>query len=95
MTRFLLSAINGAKSTEGNKLVESLQGQRFKDGAQDVFFREWDHQLIRRPVIGTAQANGSDKWDTLKVSSQSATSAADLDRLFGSKEEVGCNMEAL
>jgi branched-chain amino acid transport system substrate-binding protein len=95
MTRFLLSAIGAAKSTEGNKLVESLEGQRFKDGAQDVFFRDWDHQMIRRPVIGTAQANGADKWDTLKVSARSPSSTSDLDRLFGSKEEVGCNMEAL
>jgi branched-chain amino acid transport system substrate-binding protein len=95
MTRFLLRAIEGANSTESDKLVQALEGQRFKDGNQEVYFRDWDHQLIRRPVVGTAQANVTDKWDTLKVRAQSAADAADLGRLFGARDDVGCNMEAL
>ena len=95
MTRFLMAAIEQAKSVESNKLVEALESLRFKDGNQDVGFREWDHQLIRRPVVGMAQANATDKWDTLKVKSQAVADAAELGRLFGSKEDVGCAMEPL
>jgi branched-chain amino acid transport system substrate-binding protein len=95
MTRFLLSSIEGGKSTDPVKLVEALEGLRFKDGNQEIGFRDWDHQLIRRPVVGTAQANPSDKWDTLKVKPQAAADAAELGRLFGSKEEIGCSMEAI
>lgn len=95
MTRFLIAAIEQAKSVESNKLVEALESLRFKDGNQDVGFREWDHQLIRRPVVGVAQANATDKWDTLKVKSQAVADAAELGRLFGSKEDVGCTMEPL
>ena len=95
MTRFLIAAIEQAKSVESNKLVEALESLRFKDGNQDVGFREWDHQLIRRPVVGMAQANATDKWDTLKVKPQAVADAAELDRLFGSKEDVGCTMEPL
>jgi branched-chain amino acid transport system substrate-binding protein len=95
MTRFLMAAIEQAKSVESNKLVEALESLRFKDGNQDVGFREWDHQLIRRPVVGMAQANATDKWDTLKVKSQAVADAAELGRLFGSKEDVGCTMEPL
>jgi branched-chain amino acid transport system substrate-binding protein len=95
MTRFLLRAIEGANSTESDKLVQALEGLRFKDGNQEVHFRDWDHQLIRRPVVGTTQPNAADKWDTLKVKPQSAADAAELGRLFGAKEDVGCNMETL
>jgi branched-chain amino acid transport system substrate-binding protein len=95
ITRFLLAAVESAGSVDGNKLVEALEGLKFKDGADETTFRNWDHQMIRRPVIGTAQANPADKWDTLKIKSLAASSAAELDGLFGSKEEVGCNMEAL
>ena len=49
--------------------------------------------MIRRPIIGTAQANGADQLDTLKVSAHSPSSTSDLEHLFGLKEEVGCNME--
>jgi branched-chain amino acid transport system substrate-binding protein len=95
MMRFLLAAIESAKSTESNRLVEVLQDMRFKDGAQDVMFRDWDHQLLRRPVIGTAQFNANDKWDTLKVKPLAAAGGAELEALFGSKEQVGCTMEGL
>ena len=95
MTRFLMAAIEQAKSVESNKLVGALESLRFKDGKQDVGFREWDHQLIRRPVVGTAQANATDKWDTLKVKSQAVADAAELGRLFGSREDIGCTMETL
>ena len=95
MTRLLMGAIENAKSVESNKLVEALEALRFKDGNQDVGFREWDHQLIRRPVVGTAQPNATDKWDTLKVKPQAVVDTAELDRLFGSKEDIGCTMEAL
>src|ERR1700733_2029856 len=77
-----------AKSTESNKFVEALEGLRFKDGDRSVSFRDWDHQLIRRPVVGTAQPNPSSNWDTLKVKPLPATSTAELERLFGSKEEI-------
>jgi branched-chain amino acid transport system substrate-binding protein len=95
MTRFLLAAIEEAKSTDSGKLVEALEGLRFKDGTQQIAFRLWDHQLIRPPVVGVAQPNPKDNWDTLKVTSSAAMDAAGLDALFGAKEEIGCNMESL
>ena len=95
MTRFVLAAIEQAKSTDGNKLVESLESLKFKVGSSTVSFREWDHQLIRRPVIGVAQANPADQWDTLKMKTQAAAGQAELEQLFGSKDEIGCAMESL
>jgi branched-chain amino acid transport system substrate-binding protein len=95
ITNFALAAIEQAKSTDSNKLVESLESLKFKVGSSTVSFRQWDHQLINRPVMGTAQANPTDQWDTLKMKSQAEASAADLEKLFGSKEEIGCTMEAL
>jgi branched-chain amino acid transport system substrate-binding protein len=95
MTRFLLAAIEDAKSTDSAKLVEALESLQFKDGTQKTAFRPWDHQLIRRPVVGVAQPNPKDHWDTLKVTSSAAMDAAGIDALFGAKEEIGCNMESL
>jgi hypothetical protein len=45
--------------------------------------------------MGSAQANHSDQWDTLKMKAQAADSAAELEQLFGSKDEIGCTMEAI
>ncbi|WP_439358575.1 ABC transporter substrate-binding protein [Bradyrhizobium sp. DASA03007] len=95
MTRFALAAIEQAKSTDANKLVETLESLKFKVGSSAVSFREWDHQLIRRPVMGTAQANPADQWDTLKMKAQAVAGEAELQQLFGSKDEIGCAMEAL
>jgi branched-chain amino acid transport system substrate-binding protein len=95
MTRLALAAIEQAKSTDANKLVESLESLKFKVGSSTVSFRDWDHQLIRRPVMGSAQTNPSDQWDTLKMKTQTDASAAELERWFGSKEEIGCAMDAL
>ncbi|WP_440640917.1 ABC transporter substrate-binding protein [Bradyrhizobium sp. PUT101] len=95
MARFVLAAIEQAKSTDSNKLVESLESLKFKVGSSTASFREWDHQLINRPVMGTAQANPADQWDTLKMKAQAEASAGELEKLFGSKDEIGCAMEAL
>jgi branched-chain amino acid transport system substrate-binding protein len=95
MTRFLLEAIESAKSIDPAKIVEALEGLRFKDGAQQVGFRSWDHQLIRRPVVAVAQPNPKDNWDTLKVTSTAPMDVAALEGLFGTKEEIGCNMDSL
>lgn len=95
MTRFALAAIEQAKSTDSNRLVESIEALKFKVGSSTVSFREWDHQLIRSPVIGAAQANPTDQWDTLKMKAQAAAGDAELERLFGSSDAIGCAMEAL
>lgn len=95
MTRYLLAAVENAKSVDAAKLVAALEALQFKDGSQQVGFREWDHQLIRQPVVATAQPNPKDNWDTLKVTSKSSADAKALGALFGAKEEIGCAMESI
>jgi branched-chain amino acid transport system substrate-binding protein len=94
MARFLLAALENAKSTDPAKVVGALETLHFKDGSQRTSFRDWDHQLIRRPVVGVAKPNPNDNWDTLKVTSTAPMEKPALEALFGTKEEIGCNMEA-
>lgn len=91
----LAAAINHAKSTDRVAITQALTSMKLSDGGLPLGFREWDHQLTRRLVVGAAQANPKDKWDVLTVKSAKPTSADELNRLYGNKAEVGCNMASI
>jgi branched-chain amino acid transport system substrate-binding protein len=93
--RLLLAAVEQAKSVDPVAVTRGLTGFRLNDGSLPMSFREWDHQLMRRVVVGTAKANPADKWDVVQVKSQRPVNAAELDRLYGDKVEIGCRMAAI
>jgi branched-chain amino acid transport system substrate-binding protein len=87
--RLLLAAAARAKSTEPAMLAQSLTTMPFRNGRLPLRFRGFDHQLIRRPIVGIAHANAQDKWDVLNVKSKALSQSA-LERLYEPKEEVVC-----
>jgi branched-chain amino acid transport system substrate-binding protein len=91
----LAAAINQAKSTDRVAITQALTTMKLSDGGLPFGFRDWDHQLTRRLVVGAAKQNTKDKWDVLTVKSAKPTSADELNKLYGSKAEVGCNMAPL
>ncbi len=91
----LAAAIDHAKSTERVAITQALTAMKLSDGGLPFGFRDWDHQLTRRLVVGFAQQNAKDKWDVLKVRSARPTNAEELNRLYGSKAEVGCKMASI
>lgn len=90
--RLLAAAVAEAKSVDPVAVTKGLTAMRLQDGQLPLGFRSWDHQLIRRPVVGVARANPKDKWDILDVKSTLPANAGELDRLYGTQAEVGCRM---
>ncbi|MFX1677099.1 ABC transporter substrate-binding protein [Paraburkholderia sp. A2WS-5] len=93
-TRALLKAVNEAKSTSGGDIVQSLETVQVGDSSSPAYFRPWDHQLLRRWTVFKVKDHITDKWDWLNQVSVVPQNPADLDRLYGSRQEIGCTMAA-
>ena len=93
--RALLDSIEAAKSTDAKAIVTELEKWKNSEEAFPFFFRDWDHQMVRPAVIVGVKKQISDKWDYFDVLKNTSESAADTEKAFGTKEEVGCNMPAL
>jgi branched-chain amino acid transport system substrate-binding protein len=93
-TRALLKALKKAKSTSGADIVQSLETVQFGDSSGPAYFRPWDHQMLRRWTVFKVKDHITDKWDWLNQVSVVPQNPADLDRLYGSRQEIGCTMAA-
>jgi branched-chain amino acid transport system substrate-binding protein len=93
--RSLLESINAAKSTDPKAIVTQLEKWKNTDGAFPFYYREWDHQLVRPSVVVRVKSKITDKYDFFDVVRDTSNSAADTEKAFGDKQEVGCNMPPL
>jgi branched-chain amino acid transport system substrate-binding protein len=89
----ILTAIRETKSTDTMKLIQFLEQHKF-EGYKDmpIWFRDFDHQLIQPTLVVEVKKNPPDKYDYFNVVAEYPQNAADLDKYFGSKEEIGCKM---
>ena len=91
-TRALLAGVNQAKSTSGPDIVQSLETVQFGDSSGPAYFRPWDHQMLRRWTVFKVKDHITDKWDWLNQVSAVPQNPAELDSLYGTKQEIGCTM---
>lgn len=91
--RMLLSGIDKAQSTDSSKLVEALEQMRLQEGDTPLYYRDWDHQLLRRFLFVKVKPKITG-MDYVDVISEAPGKGGDLDAMFGSKQEIGCRMEA-
>lgn len=92
--RSLLGGIEQAQSVKPLDIVRGLETARFDDGAIPAYYRAWDHQMLRRCLVLKVKQPITDKWDWLDVIKVAPGNPAELDAMFGTKAEVGCQMEA-
>lgn len=92
--RALLGGLQQAKSVQPADIVRGLETVRIDDGAMPAYFRSWDHQMLRRCLVLKVKDKITDKWDWLDVIKVAPENPADLETLFGTKEEIGCSMGA-
>ena len=78
--------------TEPAKIVQGILDWRPSDGGM---FREWDHQMLRRVTVVKTKEHITDRWDFFDVLALAPKDAADIPKVYGTKEEVGCKMDAL
>jgi branched-chain amino acid transport system substrate-binding protein len=93
--RSLLDSINAAKSTDPKAIVTQLEKWKDTDGSLPVYYRPWDHQLIRPSVVVKVKSKITDKYDYFDVMRDTSTTAADTEKAFGNQQEIGCKMPAL
>jgi branched-chain amino acid transport system substrate-binding protein len=91
-TRMLLAGIEKAGSTQGPEIVHALESLRIMEGNSPIYYRAWDHQMIRRTLVMGVRANITDPLDVLEVKQSVPSSPEGLEPLYGTQEEVGCTL---
>jgi branched-chain amino acid transport system substrate-binding protein len=94
-TGMVLEAMNSLPSPTPEGMVTAIEGVRRDEGGIVAHFRDWDHQLVRRLVVAEAQQGATDKAETVKVIATEPKDNSGLDALYGTPEEVGCDIESL
>jgi branched-chain amino acid transport system substrate-binding protein len=90
--RSLFESIEHAKSLETMPIIEALENWQFKSGETSYSYRKWDHQMLVRNLAVSVKDKITDKWDYFDVKATLPQNPADLDKVFGSQEEIGCKM---
>jgi branched-chain amino acid transport system substrate-binding protein len=93
--RSLLESINAAKSTDSKAIVTQLEKWKNTDRAFPFYYRDWDHQLVRPSVVVKVKSKITDKYDFFDVVRDTSNTAAETEKAFGDKQEIGCNMPSL
>lgn len=93
--RALLESIEAAKSTKSADIVTALESWKNTEGSFPFYFRAWDHQMVRPAVIVQVKKTITDKWDFFDFLKNTSDTAADTEKAFGTKDEIGCSMPAL
>jgi len=91
--RSLFEAIDAAKSTDAMKIIEALEAWKAPaPGGTSYSYRKFDHQMLLRNLAVAVKDKITDKWDYFDVKATLPDNPADLDKVFGSQEEIGCKM---
>jgi branched-chain amino acid transport system substrate-binding protein len=88
----LFDSIEAAKSTETMPIIEALENWKFESAGVRYNYRKWDHQMQLRNLVVSVKEKITDKWDYFDVKAALPENPDDLDKVFGTQEEVGCKM---
>jgi branched-chain amino acid transport system substrate-binding protein len=88
----LFESIESAKSTETMPIIEALENWKFDSAGVSYKYRKWDHQMELRNLVVQVKDKITDKWDYFDVKASLPENPADLEKVFGTPEEVGCKM---
>ena len=94
--KLLAQAMNEAKTTDNDKLIEHLEkGTEFDIlKARKAYFRPWDHQLMQEAYPFTVKPKGKarDKWDFLALGAAVPGAGESLEVLAVQKDKNTCVM---
>jgi branched-chain amino acid transport system substrate-binding protein len=90
--RSLFESIDAAKSTAPMAIVEGLEAWKVQAGKSSYSYRKFDHQMLVRNLAVSVKDKITDKWDYFDVKATLPENIADLDKVFGTPEEIGCKM---
>jgi branched-chain amino acid transport system substrate-binding protein len=90
--RSLFESIDAAKSTDPMAIVEALEAWKVQSGPASYSYRRFDHQMLVRNLAVTVKDRITDRWDYFDVKATLPENVADLEKVFGTQEEIGCRM---
>lgn len=90
--RSLFESIDAVKSTDSMAIVEGLEAWKVTSGNTSYSYRKFDHQMLVRNLAVKVKDKITDKWDYFDVAATLPENPADLDKTFGTPEEIGCKM---
>ncbi|MDR3521337.1 MAG: ABC transporter substrate-binding protein [Acidocella sp.] len=93
--KIMFQAINAAKSTKAEAIVEALQNWHEVDGGLNVHFNKWNNQLEHRFLIVGVKKNIPDQWDYFDVLASVPGSPEAMMAAFGTAADSVCHMSAL
>jgi branched-chain amino acid transport system substrate-binding protein len=73
-------------------IIEALEGWKVQVGPSSYSYRKFDHQMLVRNLAVAVKPKITDKWDYFDVKATLPEDPAELDKVFGTQEEVGCKM---
>ncbi len=90
--RSVFEAIDAVKSTEPMAIVEGLEAWKVQAGKASYGYRKFDHQMLMQNLAVSVKDKITDKWDYFDVKATLPENPADLDKVFGTPAEIGCQM---
>ncbi|MFL5254714.1 MAG: ABC transporter substrate-binding protein [Rhodopila sp.] len=90
--RSVFESIEMAKSTEAMPIIEALEAWKVNVGNSSYSYRKFDHQMLVRNLAVKVKPKITDKWDYFDVAATLPENPGELDKVFGTQEEVGCKM---
>lgn len=90
--RSLFESIDAANSLDPMAIVESLEAWQAPAAGYSYSYRKFDHQMLMRNLAVSVKPRITDKWDYFNVEATLPANAADLDKVFGTAEDIGCKM---
>lgn len=90
--RSLFNSIDAARSTEPMAIIEALEAWKAPATGYDYHYRKFDHQMIAQNLAVTVKDKITSKWDYFNVAAALPQNPAELGKVFGTSEEVGCKM---
>jgi branched-chain amino acid transport system substrate-binding protein len=93
--RSLLEAIENAKSTEPQRIVQALEEWRDTTSKRPAYYRAWDHQLLHSVLVVGVKPHITDDKDYFDVLATMPAADVDLETIFGSKAGSDCKLGSL
>ncbi len=90
--RSLFESIDAAKSIDPMAIVEALEAWKVPAGKTSYSYRKFDHQMLVQNLAVSVKEKIIDKWDYFDVKATLPENPSELDRVFGTPEEIGCKM---
>lgn len=90
--RSVFESIDAAKSTDPMAIVEALEAWKVQAGKSTYSYRKFDHQMLVRNLAVSVKDHITDKWDYFDIKATLPENISDLEKVFGTQEEIGCKM---